>query len=162
MNELIGKNSFNYCQHQFKLAIFFSNYNFPSHLCSEFFRTTLFFLFFVEGTSSHYFKVTIWQNSCFSGAAISSEQFLFLRSSFFRTILFFRIDSFFRVKLLLSSHFLRKSSFPGQLLCRNSYFVRSVTLPELLLWEELVPNKDIYSRVAFWLRYFCTASTYWE
>ena len=89
-----------------------------------------------------------------------TQQLFFRSSHFFRAItfseeilfqnnFFFRIDSFSRVKLLLSSHVLRKSSFPEQLLCRNSYFVRSVTLSELLLWEELVPNKDICRRATF-------------
>ena len=84
-----------------------------------------------------------FRSSHFFRAITFSEEILFQNN------FFFRIDSFSRVKLLLSSHVLRKSSFPGQLLCRNSYFVRSVTLSELLLWEELVPNKDIYRRATF-------------
>ena len=162
MNELIGKNSFNYCKHQFKLVIFFSNYNFPSRSCTDFFRTALFFLFFVEATSSHFLKVTTLTQQLFFRSSHFFRAITFSEEILFQNNFFFRIDSFSRVKLLLSSHVLRKSSFQGQLLCRNSYFVRSVTLSELLLWEELVPNKDIYRRAAFWLRLFCTASTYWE
>ena len=129
------------------MATFFSTDNFPSRLCSDLFRTAL---LFVEATSSHFFKVTtltqqLFCRSChFSRAVTFSEELLFQNNFFF-----LGIASFFRVKLLLSSHFLRKSSFSGQLLCRNSYFVRSVTLPELLLWEELVRNKDIHIKAAF-------------
>ena len=66
---------------------------------------------FLEKLILHQFsRVTIlWHSSYFFGAAISSEQLPFLRSSFFRTVtflqqLFFQSSYFFRAKLLSSSH----------------------------------------------------------
>ena len=49
-------------------------YNFPFSQISQLFQDSF---IFGEATSPHFFKVTIRHNSCFFGAAISSEQLVF-------------------------------------------------------------------------------------
>ena len=77
---------------------FFSNGDFSSHICCDFFRTAF---FFGEAASSHFFKVTT-----------STHQLLF-RSSYF----FFQNSHFFR-----SSYFSRIATFPEQNLYRAVTF----------------------------------------
>ena len=79
---------------------------------------------------------------------MSSEQLLFLTSSFFRTVtssqqLFFQSSYFFRVKPLPSSHFLRRGSLQG------SYF--SERLP--FWWRDGLDKKHLKKI------YFLEAST---
>ena len=89
---------------------------------------------------------TLFQSNCFDtsyflGVVISSDQLLFLISSFSRAVaspqqLFFQNSYLIRAKLLSSSHFLRIGS------CLGQYFVWTATF----LVEKLVQNKDIYRR----------------
>ena len=87
--------------------VYFDNFFSNGDFHCVFIRTAL----FLEKLILHQFsRVTIlWHSSYFFGAAISSEQLPFLRSSFFRTVtflqqLFFQSSYFFRAKLLSSSH----------------------------------------------------------
>ena len=82
-----------------------------------------------------------------------TQQLLFRSSHFFRAVTFseellFQNNFFFRIvfsewNLCWAATSWEKVDFQG------SYFVGWVTLSELLLWEELVPNKDIYRRATF-------------
>ena len=85
---------------------FFSNGDFSSHICCDFFRTA--FFFFGEAASSHFFKVTT-----------STHQLLFRSSYFFRAPaeLLFQNSHFFR-----SSYFSRIATFPEQNLYRAVTF----------------------------------------
>ena len=115
---------------------------FPYRICSNFFQDNL---IFGEATSSHFFRVTTSTNSYFFGATISSEQLLFLRSYFSRTIpslrqLLFSEQLPFQSKTSTEQPVLENNQFFRTVtLCRNSYF----------FMKELVQNKDIYRIVTF-------------
>ena len=96
---------------------FFSNGDFPSRICCDFFRSALFL-------EKHFF--TRLQNNYFNATVNFSEQVFLQSSCFFEELLFqycylctavnFSESHFFRAKLLLSSHFLRIEGSLGQLL----------------------------------------------
>ena len=70
---------------------FFSNSDFSSPICCDFFRTVLFLEKLLLQNFSEYL---LRHNSYFFRAANSSEELIFLRISFFKTVTFFEVVIF--------------------------------------------------------------------
>ena len=108
---------------------------------------------FGKATSSHFFIVTFFEVSqgYFFGAALTSEQLLFLRSSFFRTVtssqhFFFQNSDFFRVKFLSRNHTFRIGNSLVQLpfgtathrrYQQKSYFFKAYTSARHQLFQKI-------------------------
>ena len=104
---------------------FFSNSNFSSPICCDFFRTVLFLEKLLLQNFSEYL---LRHNSYFFRAVNSSEELIFLRISFFKTVTFFEVVIFsswllYQVKPLPSNHFLRIKRFLGDLLFGAAVFL---------------------------------------
>ena len=103
------------------------------------------------------FESVLWHNSYIFGAAISSGDLVFLRSSFFRKEtssqqLFFQNSYFFRAKLLPSSHHLSI----GRSL-RYLFFGTAIFLEEEFFWTKISTEELLFRS-----RYFCTTATFSE
>ena len=99
--------------------------------------------YFFTLLQSNYFDTT----ATFFGGAISSEQLLFLRCSFFRTVtysmlisqqLFFQNSYFFRAKLLPRNHFLRIRRSLRQFLFGTATFLAEELFRIKIYTEELL------------------------
>ena len=94
---------------------------------------------FGKATSSHFFIVTFFEVSqrYFFGAALTSEQLLFLRSSFFRTVTSSQHFFFFRIATFSERNFFRETTPSEQEILQCSYL------------SEQLPTEDIYRRATF-------------
>ena len=94
----------------------------------------IFFTFIVATSSSSHFL----HNSCFSGAAISTEQLLFLRSSFFRTM-------FFSEQIVFSGwNFCWAATSWEKVVFQGSYFVGTATLSDQLLYRNYFCGRKLF------------------
>ena len=110
--------------------------NFPSRICCDFFRTTL----FLEKQLLHTFSEwPLRHNSYIFGAAIFSEQLFFSpfsEHSLFHSSYFFQNSFFFRAKKTTEQPLLENKKFFMAVTFRNSYFFP-------------VQDKDIQKRATF-------------
>ena len=127
---------------------FFSNGDFPSRTCCDFFRAALFLEKLLLQTFS---ELLLWHNGYLIGAAISLKQLLLWRvpskeQTLFRSTYFFKI--FIKAKLPPSSHFLTTESSLWKWLFGTSTFFA----------EEFFKIKIPTEELLFRSRYFCTIS----